>query len=141
MEGHVDGGRGSGDVEVRRVRREVHDEGVRRSGPNAVRKPGPADAEGHAGAGSAGGLHGVDGGGAPPAVKAHSWELTSTTAQPLQTRFEWRCRGCLSETYTNGPSSVGSHAAQAYVPGRRALQGSWIPQDCEEALVKGVHDL
>lgn len=74
-------------------------------------------------------------------MKEHDWELLRTDPRPLHTRFEWRCKGCVAETFTNGPTCVGSHAAPAYTPGWRALRASWIPKDCEQALVVGVHDL
>lgn len=75
-------------------------------------------------------------------MKAHAWELWSTDwSEGGATRFNWRCEHCLSDTFTKVMSGlVGSHAAPNYLPGRRALQATWVPEDCDLALVQGVND-
>lgn len=75
-------------------------------------------------------------------MREHDWELTGHDqhAESDRTRFEWRCRNCTSETFTYGAGKLGTHAAEAHRPGRRALQGSWVDADCLQALVDRTHE-
>ena len=75
--------------------------------------------------------------------KEHRWELqrAGDTNRPQETRFEWRCAHCLSDTFTIASGSGGAHKADDHLPGRRALQATWVPEDCEEALVQAVCEL
>lgn len=72
----------------------------------------------------------------------HAWELKrADVGSSLHTRLEWRCGECTSETFTQAPSSVGSHGAWAYAPGSRALRATWVDENCLQALVDRTHDL
>lgn len=70
----------------------------------------------------------------------HLWALRAVGQGPEGTsRFEWRCTRCQSDTFTN---SRGAHdTPEDNLPGRRALQATWVPEDCEEALVQAVCEL
>ena len=76
-------------------------------------------------------------------MKEHRWELTRTEQFHADgTRYDWECADCHSKTFTKSdPVRLGTHAAEHYRPGRRALQATWVDADCNKALVDRVHEL
>lgn len=76
-------------------------------------------------------------------AREHRWMLRGAdwNAAAGHVRLEWRCAHCLSDTFTQAPANVGSHGAENYLPGRRALQATWVPEDCDMALVQAVREL
>ncbi len=74
-------------------------------------------------------------------MKDHDWKLVLTYLRAGPTEFTWRCASCRTEVKTLAPGHVGSEGARHYEPGRQALQHNAVLDDCDEALVDGVHDL
>lgn len=76
-------------------------------------------------------------------MTTHRWELQSTdwTGGGTVTRYEWECSGCHCRTFTNSSGHTGSRTAEAFRPGRRALQATRVDPDCTTAMVDAVHDL
>lgn len=71
----------------------------------------------------------------------HEWELTrSEQFHADGTRYDWSCKNCGAKTFTkSNPVRLGTHAAQHYTPGRRAMKATWVPEDCDEAAVELAH--
>jgi hypothetical protein len=79
--------------------------------------------------------------GTPPG-REHTWNLVKRTfGDDENTRFDWRCAHCLSDTFTKATGSTPEEEAYEFLPGRRALQATWVPEDCGEALVQAVCEL
>lgn len=78
-------------------------------------------------------------GSASPAAR-HEWSLARCRWDGTGSVFEWRCARCLSGAEVRAPSSVGSSAAAAYLPGASALRAAGVLEDCSLEAARAVHE-